>query len=217
MAVEFERERARMVAEQLEARGIQDAAVLAAMRAVPRHLFVDAAQRERAYDDSPLPIGVDQTISQPYMVALMSETLALHPGERVLEVGTGSGYQAAVLAELGVNVVSLERIPALAERAGQVLGALGYLARVTVEIGDGTLGWNEAAPYDAVVVTAAAPCIPRPLLEQLTPSGRLVLPIGEDELQTLVRIRRGPDGLVEEYFGECLFVKLRGSYGWEEP
>jgi protein-L-isoaspartate(D-aspartate) O-methyltransferase len=216
MAVEFERERARMVAEQLEARGIQDPAVLSAMRTVPRHLFVDAAHRARAYDDSPLPIGNEQTISQPYMVALMSETLALEPGERVLEVGTGSGYQAAVLAELGVNVVTLERIGALAERATQVLGALGYLARVTVEVADGTLGWDAHAPYDAIVVTAAAPCIPRPLLDQLTPNGRLVLPIGEDELQTLVRIRRGPDGLVEEYFGECLFVKLRGSYGWEE-
>jgi protein-L-isoaspartate(D-aspartate) O-methyltransferase len=216
MAVEFERERARMIAEQLEARGIHDPAVLTAMRSVPRHLFVDAADRGRAYDDSPLPIGNEQTISQPYMVALMSETLALQPGERVLEVGTGSGYQAAVLAELGVNVVTLERIGALAERATQVLGALGYLARVTVEIADGTLGWAAGAPYDAIVVTAAAPCIPRPLLDQLTPEGRLVLPIGEDELQTLVRIRRGPDGLVEEYFGECLFVKLRGSYGWEE-
>jgi protein-L-isoaspartate(D-aspartate) O-methyltransferase len=216
MAVEFERERARMVAEQLEARGIHDPAVLSAMRSVPRHLFVDPAHRARAYDDSPLPIGNEQTISQPYMVALMSETLALQPGERVLEVGTGSGYQAAVLAELGVNVVTLERIGALAERATQVLGALGYLARVTVEVSDGTLGWVPGAPYDAIVVTAAAPCIPRPLLDQLTPEGRLVLPIGEDELQTLVRIRRGPGGLVEEYFGECLFVKLRGSYGWEE-
>lgn len=217
MAVDFDRERARMVAEQLEARGIQDDAVLAAMRTVPRHLFVEPALRERAYDDTPLPIGEEQTISQPYMVALMSETLALRPGERVLEVGTGSGYQAAVLAELGVEVVTLERIPALAARACQVLGSLGYLARVTPEVADGTLGWAARAPYDAVVVTAGAPCIPRPLVEQLAPGGRLVLPVGEDELQTLVRIRRGPDGLIEEYFGDCRFVKLLGSYGWEEP
>ncbi|HUE29327.1 MAG TPA: protein-L-isoaspartate(D-aspartate) O-methyltransferase [Verrucomicrobiae bacterium] len=217
MALDFEQARCRMVEEQLEARGFRDAAVVAAMRQVPRHLFVEPALRERAYEDTPLPIGERQTISQPYMVALMSEAVELVPGARVLEVGTGSGYQAAVLAEMGARVVSLERIPSLAARAIQVLAALGYGDRVAVEVADGTLGWPPGAPYDAVVVTAGAPQIPRPLVEQLGERGRLVLPMGEDELQTLVRLRRGPTGLVEEYLGECRFVKLLGSYGWEEP
>jgi len=206
-----------MVTEQLEARGISDARVLDVMRRLPRHLFVDEALRERAYDDSPLPIGEHQTISQPYMVALMTEALEVQQGAQVLEVGTGSGYQAALLAELGARVVTLERLPTLAERARGILAALGHLDRVTVEVADGTLGWPTAAPYDGIVVTAAAPCIPRPLLAQLAVHGRLVLPMGEADLQTLVRLRRRDDGLVEEYFGECRFVKLRGSYGWEDP
>jgi protein-L-isoaspartate(D-aspartate) O-methyltransferase len=204
-----------MVSEQIQARGIRDAAVLAAMRRVPRHFFVEASLRERAYDDTPLPIGERQTISQPYMVALMTAALELRAGERVLEVGTGSGYQTAVLAELGAEVVSVERIPGLAERARLVLGHLGHTG-VRIEVGDGGLGWPAAAPYDAILVTAGAPQIPRPLLEQLGPQGRLVLPMGEDELQSLVRLRRGAMGLVEEYLGECRFVKLRGSYGWDE-
>ena len=217
MALDFEQARHRMIAEQLEARDFRDQAVLAAMRQVPRHLFVEPALAERAYEDTPLPIGERQTISQPYMVALMSEALELAPGARVLEVGTGSGYQAAVLAEMGARVVSLERIPRLAEHAAQVLQALGYGEQVRVEGGDGTLGWPPGAPYDAIVVTAGAPRIPRPLVEQLAEHGRLVLPMGEDDLQTLVRLRREPAGLVEEYLGECRFVKLLGSFGWEEP
>ena len=217
MALDFEEARHRMIAEQLEARGFRDPAVLAAMRQVPRHLFVAPGLAERAYEDTPLPIGERQTISQPYMVALMSEALELAPGARVLEVGTGSGYQAAVLAEMGARVVSLERIPRLAEHAAQVLQALGYGEQVRVEVGDGTLGWPPGAPYDAIVVTAGAPRIPRPLVEQLAEHGRLVLPMGEDDLQTLVRLRREPAGLVEEYLGECRFVKLLGSFGWEEP
>jgi protein-L-isoaspartate(D-aspartate) O-methyltransferase len=214
--IDFEQARARMVTEQLEARGFDDPAVLAAMRRVPRHLFVETTLREHAYDDTPLPIGERQTISQPYMVALMSEALVIHSGARVLEVGTGSGYQAAVLAEMGARVLTLERIPALGTRAREVLAALGYADRVTVELGDGTLGAPAGAPYDGIIVTAGAPQIPRPLVEQLG-GGCLVLPMGDDELQTLVRIRRGPDGLIEEYLGECRFVKLLGSYGWEEP
>src|SRR5262249_21394556 len=146
---------------------------------------VEDGLRERAYDDTPLPIGDQQTISQPFMVACMTETVAPRPGERILEIGTGSGYQAAILAELGAHVITIERLPTLAESARHVLGALGYLDRITIELADGTLGWPAGAPYDAIVVSAAAPGIPRPLLEQLAPDGRLVLPIGDEDLQTL--------------------------------
>jgi protein-L-isoaspartate(D-aspartate) O-methyltransferase len=211
-----EQARDRMVAEQLAGRGITDAAVLNAMRRVARHAFVAPELRDRAYDDTPLPIGERQTISQPYMVAAMTEALAVSPGERVLEVGTGSGYQAAILAELGAHVVTLERLPVLAERARAVLAQLGYQQRVRVEVGDGTLGWPPGAPYDAVVITAGAPRIPRPLVEQLSPRGRLLLPIGDMDVQQLVRVARGPEGFAEEYLGECRFVKLYGSWGWEE-
>ena len=214
----FERERDEMVVRQLQARGIRDARVLEAMRQVPRHRFVDAALVEHAHDDSPLPIGEHQTISQPFMVALMSEALDLH-GElpRVLEIGTGSGYQAAVLATMGARVFTIERIPQLAARARAVLAELGLDQRVRVIEGDGTLGWPAEAAYDGIVVTAGAPQIPRPLLEQLALGGCLVLPMGEEDVQTLVRLRRGPQGLTEEYFGDCRFVKLRGAYGWSEP
>ena len=214
----FERERDEMVVRQLQARGIRDARVLEAMRQVPRHRFVDAALVEHAHDDSPLPIGEHQTISQPFMVALMSEALELH-GEApsVLEIGTGSGYQAAVLATMGARVLTIERIPQLAARVQAVLADLGLDARVRVIQGDGTLGWPDEAPYDGIVVTAGAPQIPRPLLAQLALGGCLVLPMGEEDVQTLVRLRRGAQGLTEEYLGDCRFVKLRGAYGWSEP
>ncbi len=209
--------RERMVAEQLAARGIQDARVLAAMRLLPRERFVPPEVRARAYADAPLPIGEGQTISQPYMVALMSQALELPAaGGRVLEVGAGSGYQAAVLATMGAEVISLERIPALAARARATLAALGLGDRVVIEVADGTLGWSARAPYDGILVTAAGPAIPRPLLAQLAPGAALVLPMGEEELQMLVRLRQRPEGLVEEYLGGCRFVRLVGRHGWNE-
>src|SRR5581483_9123917 len=209
LAVNPEAARERMVAEQLAARGIQDARVLAAMRLLPRERFVPPEVRARAYADAPLPIGEGQTISQPYMVALMSQALELPAaGGRVLEVGTGSGYQAAVLATMGAEVISLERIPTLAAR--------GLGDRVVIEVADGTLGWSARAPYDGILVTAAGPAIPRPLLAQLAPGAALVLPMGEEELQMLVRLRQRPEGLVEEYLGGCRFVRLVGRHGWNE-
>lgn len=214
MALTYSQARNHMVQEQLVKRGLADPLVLAAMGRVPRHLFVEESLRDRAYDDHPLPIGEGQTISQPYMVALMAETLKLAEGEKVLEVGTGSGYLTAVLAEQGVQVCSIEFSERLAEHARIALQALGY-HNVTVHLGDGTLGWPAEAPFDAIVVGAAAPCLPRPLLDQLRLGGRLVVPMGEEELQTLVRVWKEPHRFREEYFGECRFVKLSGAYGWE--
>ncbi len=215
MVVSYLLARERMVEQQLVSRGIRDSRVLAAMAKVPRHLFVVEELRDQAYEDNPLPTGAGQTISQPYMVALMVEALGLKGKERVLEIGTGSGYEAAVLAELCAQVFSIEWVEDLAVRARVVLASQGY-RNVSVQAGDGTLGWEEHAPYDAVVISAAAPCIPRPVLEQLRPGGCLVLPMGAEELQTLVCIRKESGGLREEYLGECRFVKLMGAYGWED-
>ena len=212
----FEAAREQMVEEQLRGRGIRDERVLMAMRKVPRHLFVDATVRDRAYDDSPLPIEADQTISQPYMVALMVEILELRGHERVLEVGTGSGYQTAILAELAAEVYTIERIGALALQAKSRLRELGFDDHTHVLTSDGAQGWVEAAPFDGIVVAAATREVPRPLVEQLAPSGALVLPLGEIDLQGLARIRKGKQGLQVDYFGECRFVKLVGPYGWEE-
>jgi protein-L-isoaspartate(D-aspartate) O-methyltransferase len=214
--VEFEAARERMVRDQIEARGVCAPRVLAAMRRVPRHRFVGSTLRERAYDDGPLPIGECQTISQPYMVAVMVEALELTGDERVLEIGTGSGYEAAVLAELCAEVYSIERLPRLAARAQRVLESLGYRG-VHVRVGDGSCGWPEAAPFGAIVMSAGGPRIPRPLVEQLAEGGRLVLPMGDEDGQTLVRVRKVAGGLREECLGECRFVKLIGAYGWEEP
>ena len=208
-------QRQKMVSEQLIPRGITDPRVIAAMRKIPRHLFVADAFRGRAYEDTPLPIGEHQTISQPYIVALMIQALDLKDNGRVLEIGTGSGYEAAILAELCAEVYSIERIEELAARARVILSGLGY-RNVSMRVGDGTLGWEEHGPYDGVVVSASGPQIPRPLVEQLKPQAALVLPMGEDEFQTLVCIRKGSSGLKEEYLGDCRFVKLKGSYGWEE-
>jgi protein-L-isoaspartate(D-aspartate) O-methyltransferase len=214
MALNYTQAREQMVREQLTKRGISDPLVLAAMEKVPRHEFVEDSLRDRAYEDNPLPIGEGQTISQPYMIALMAETLKLAEGEHVLEVGTGSGYLTAIMAEQGVQVRSVEMSRPLAIRAQTTLQRLGY-HNVSVHIGDGTLGWEEEAPFDAIVIGAAAPCLPRPLLSQLRLGGRLVVPMGEEDLQTLVRIWKERKGFREEYFGECRFVKLQGAYGWE--
>lgn len=206
--------RQKMVETQLKRRGITDPRVLAAMGKVPRHRFVPVHLREQAYGDYPLPIGEDQTISQPYIVALMTEALELRGGEKVLELGAGSGYQAAILAELAAQVFTIERIPSLAQAAEQALTSLGY-TNVQVRVADGTLGWAEEAPFDAILVTAGSPQIPPPLLEQLALGGRLVIPVGDRYAQTLTRVRRTPEGLKHEYLGGCRFVKLIGKHGWE--
>ena len=215
MIIDYVQARERMVQEQLVSRGINDPRVLRAMAKVPRHLFLESELWDDAYGDHPLPIGADQTISQPYMVALMAEALGLKGAEKVLEVGTGSGYTAAVLSELGAEVFSVEIVEELALKTRAILSSLGYRS-VSILVGDGTLGWEEHSPYDGVVISAAAPCIPRPLVEQLKIPGYLVFPMGEKELQTLVRIRKDKAGIREEYLGECQFVKLRGRYGWED-
>lgn len=203
-----------MVSAQLVARGIHDARVLEAMRVVPRHVFVAEELREEAYSDRPLPIGEGQTISQPYIVALMTEALRLQPGERVLELGTGSGYQAAILTHMGAEVFSIERIAALAGAACARLAELGYPG-VRVRVGDGNDGWAEAAPFSAVLVTAAVREIPRAPANQLRLGGRMIVPIGEAQAQELVVIWRTARGFREELLGGCRFVKLVGRHGWE--
>ena len=183
-------ERERMVAQQIEARGLSDPRVLAAMRKVPRHAFVPAEEARLAYADHPLPIGLGQTISQPYIVAFMTEALALRGGETVLEVGTGSGYQAAVLGEIAAQVYTIEIVEPLARRAEALLRELGY-SNVHVRAGDGYAGWPEAGPFDAIMVTAAAPRVPEPLKQQLKDGGRMILPVGEEWQELLLVVRRG--------------------------
>jgi protein-L-isoaspartate(D-aspartate) O-methyltransferase len=202
-----------MVDRQLRARDIADERVLEAMGRVPRELFVPESERGHAYADAALPIGHGQTISQPYMVARIAEALALRPGERVLDVGTGSGYQAAVLAELGADVVTIERIPELAESARASLAAAGY-DRVDVRVGDGTLGVPELAPFDAVAVAAAAPAFPETLYDQLRPRGRLVVPVGGERVQRLEVIVRSPEGPAVVHSVPCRFVPLVGEEGF---
>jgi protein-L-isoaspartate(D-aspartate) O-methyltransferase len=206
-------DRQTMVDRQLRARDIADERVLEAMAQVPRELFVPESERHHAYSDAALPIGHGQTISQPYMVARIAEALALRPGERVLDVGTGSGYQAAVLAELGAEVVTIERIPELAESARASLAATGY-DRVDVRVGDGTLGVPELAPFDAVAVGAAAPAFPETLYDQLRPRGRLVVPVGGERVQRLEVIVRSPEGPAVVHSVPCRFVPLVGEEGF---
>jgi protein-L-isoaspartate(D-aspartate) O-methyltransferase len=214
-AASFAGERERMVEGQIAARGVRDPAVLAAMRKVPRECFVSSAQADAAYEDGPLPIGEGQTISQPYVVAVMTEALRLRPGDRVLEIGTGSGYAAAVLAVIVADVYTIERIASLAERARARLAELGY-ANVHVRHGDGSLGWPEHAPYDAIVVTAGGPDVPASLLRQLAVGGRLVMPVGRlPHVQRLVRVvRTGEEAWDREGLEEVSFVPLVGAEGW---
>jgi protein-L-isoaspartate(D-aspartate) O-methyltransferase len=211
----FESDRLKMVESQIKARGIENRLVLDALKKVPRHVFVPPEYADSAYADRPLPIGLGQTISQPYMVALMTETLGLEGHEKVLEVGTGSGYQAAILAEIADHVVSLERMGDLADAAAERLRQLGY-ANIEVHRGDGSEGYAEGAPYDAIVVTAGAPDIPGMLLDQLAEGGRLVIPVGNSFQQTLTRVTlTGGERRTERLEG-CVFVPLIGKYGWGE-
>jgi protein-L-isoaspartate(D-aspartate) O-methyltransferase len=207
--------RERMVEEQIIARGILDRRVIQAMRSIPRHLFVDAGLVNRAYDDCALPIGDKQTLSQPRIAARMTEGLGLTGREKVLEIGTGSGYQTALLAELCFNVFSVERIRVFARKARGLLDRLQY-HNIAIHVGDGTIGWSEHAPYDAIMVTAGAPDVPSPLLEQLSIGGRLVIPVGSDESQVLMRVTRNKTSYEESPLEDCRFVKLRGRYGWRE-
>lgn len=213
----YKKIRMKMVDSQIRARGITEPRVLAAMEKIPRHLFVDAGLTEQAYNDSPLPIDERQTISQPYIVALMTEALELKGKEKVLEIGTGSGYQTAILAELAASIFSIERIASLASKARKVLDFLNYY-NVAIRVGDGTYGWREESPFDAIIVAAGAPDIPRILVEQLGAGGRLVLPVGDRHTQELVRVTRLSDDVHDvkkEQLGGCRFVNLIGEYGWE--
>ena len=205
--------RAKMISEQLLARDIREPRVLAAMDAVPRHQFVPPNLQEKAYGDHPLAIPCGQTISQPYMVALMTQLLRVQPDAATLEIGTGSGYQTAILANLGKSVISIERHEELAKEARAKLTRLGY-ANITVITGDGTLGAAGNGPYDAIMVTAGGPRIPNHLLDQLAPGGRLVCPVGTRELQTLEVVRRTPSGLEKTASTKCIFVPLVGDQGW---
>ncbi|MEJ2700680.1 MAG: protein-L-isoaspartate(D-aspartate) O-methyltransferase [Desulfuromonadales bacterium] len=214
--MDFSVARRMMVERQIKGRGVKDPIVLEAMLQVPRHLFVEEALQGQAYGDFPLPIGEKQTISQPFMVAFMTEALQLQGVEKVLEIGTGSGYQAAILSRIASRVFSVERIPELARRARRVLDSLGY-NNVNIRLSDGTFGWEEEAPFDGIMVTAGAPSIPQKYKEQLAVGGRLVIPVGSKGSQVLKRVtRRGKTDFGEEDLLDCRFVPLVGAYGWAD-
>ncbi|MFH1124170.1 MAG: protein-L-isoaspartate(D-aspartate) O-methyltransferase [Pseudomonadota bacterium] len=207
--------RERMVKNQLMPRGITDKGVLEAMSKIHRHLFVEEALTGEAYNDHPLPIGHKQTISQPYIVAIMTQSLALTGKEKTLEIGTGSGYQTAILAELSTMVYTVERKKPLLDKSKELLGQLGY-TNIRFKVFDGTLGWEEFVPYDAIMVTAGAPKIPQPLLDQLADGGRMVIPIGNKNSQELIKVTRIKNHYREENLGGCRFVDLIGVHGWKE-
>jgi len=212
--INFEILRKQMVETQLIPRGIKDRKVIDAFLKVPREKFVPDDIKKFAYDDTPLPIGEGQTISQPYIVALMTSLLEVKDGEKILEIGTGSGYQTAILCEIGCDVYSVEKIPALAMRAKNILQQLNYKVKIT--IGDGTLGWEEYAPYDGIIVTAGGPKIPEALLSQLNENGKLVMPVGDIFSQDLIRVKKSKGKFIKENFGACQFVPLKGENGWQE-
>jgi len=213
-SAKYTRRRREMVQRQIRARGITDPEVLEAMTAVPRHLFVGEALVEHAYGDFPLPIGEQQTISQPYIVAEMTQALALSEEDRVLEIGTGSGYQAAVLAQIAYRVYTVERVHSLYVKTRRLFDQLKYHNIVT-RYADGTEGWKEEGPFDAVIVTAGAPTIPEPLIGQLGPAGRMVIPVGDRYSQELVKLYRDEHGINRSTLGGCRFVKLVGEHGWK--
>jgi protein-L-isoaspartate(D-aspartate) O-methyltransferase len=206
-------ERARMVENQIAARGVRDPRVLTAMREVPRHLFIPDTIRSAAYQDRPLPIGSGQTISQPYIVALMTALLEPADGDTMLEIGAGSGYQAAILGRLVARVITIERLPEIAASARERLQQLG-ITNVEVEVGDGTKGFPSRAPYQGILITAATPEVPAPLLDQLAEGGRLVAPVGGRDVQELIRVRMQGGQVVREYHGAVCFVPLIGEFGW---
>jgi protein-L-isoaspartate(D-aspartate) O-methyltransferase len=215
MTHDYRLARERMVKSQLIPRGIADENVLRAMGKVQRHLFVEEALVGEAYNDHPLPIGHKQTISQPYIVALMTEALELTGKEKVLEIGTGSGYQTAILAELSDRVYTIERIAPLLERSKRLLQSLGY-RNIYFKAYDGTLGWEDFSPFDAIMVTAGAPNVPDPLRNQLADGGRLIIPIGNRYSQDLIKVTRTKDRFVEKNLGGCRFVDLIGEHGWKD-
>ena len=215
MTNDYRLARERMVKNQLIPRGIKDPKVLDVMGKIHRHLFVEEALIGEAYNDHPLPIGHKQTISQPYIVALMTEALELKGKEKTLEIGTGSGYQTAILAELSNEVYTIERIRPLMEKARDLLDSLGYL-NIRYKAFDGTLGWREHEPFDAIMVTAGAPQIPEPLIGQLAEGGRMIIPIGDRFSQELIKVTRGKDGVRKKNLGGCRFVDLIGVHGWKD-
>jgi protein-L-isoaspartate(D-aspartate) O-methyltransferase len=214
-SLKYQRLREEMVRQQIEARGVSDPAVLAAMRRVPRHMFVSEALRDQAYGDFPLPIGEQQTISQPYIVAEMTQALELTPEDRVLEIGTGSGYQAAVLAQLAYRVFTIERMRSLYLQARRLFDEL-RLFNIVTRYGDGSKGWEEESPYNAIIVTAGAPMVPGILLNQLAIGGRLVAPVGNAHSQELLKLVKEKGGVREVNLGGCRFVKLIGEHGWKD-
>jgi len=211
--LKFERQREEMVRNQLEARGIADPKVLSAFQKVPRHLFVSEALRDQAYGDFPLPIGEQQTISQPYIVAEMTQSLELKAEDRVLEIGTGSGYQAAILAEIVYRVYTIERIRSLFMNARKLFDRLRY-HNILTKYSDGTVGWADESPFDAIIITAGAPEIPEILIHQITVGGRMVLPVGNRYSQDLIKIYKNDEGIHQSSLGGCRFVKLVGEHGW---
>ena len=203
-----------MIDTQLKSRGISSSEVLRAMSVVPREKFVSSEYIEAAYNDGPLSIGSGQTISQPYMVAMMTEALMLRKNDKVLEIGTGSGYQAAVLQEIASHIYSVERISSLAENAKKLLGSLGY-SDIKIKVEDGTLGWPEEAPFDAIIVTSGSPSVPETLMSQLSDGGRMIIPVGSRNHQRIIRIIRSGDNYSKEEMLSCIFVPLIGKYGWD--